>query len=118
MKETVCENFEITIGEEGTGVVLTFDLDDLTGLEELQDSMPLTSIRSLSQDEKGFHVEFSNREDESGSSVPVLFPLQPGMEEVIDAIRTTYGRLFVAALGEGDQPGSSKIMFAREMLLP
>lgn len=116
MKETVCENFEITIGEEGTGVVLTFDLDDLTGLEELQDFMPLTHVRSLQLDDQGFHVEFSNREDEAGNAVPVLFPLQPGMEEVIEAIRTTYGRLFVAALGNGDEPGTSKVMFAREML--
>ena len=117
VKETVCENYEITIGAEGSGVVLTFDLDDLNGLEALQEFLPLTHVRSLTQDSEGFHVEFSDREDDSGSAVPVLFPLQPGMEEIVEAVRSTYGRIFVAALGDGEEPGSSQIMFAREMLL-
>ena len=117
VKETVCENYELTIGQEGSGVVLTFDLDDLNGLQELQDFLPLTHVRSLAQDDQGFHVEFSDREDDFGSAVPVLFPLQPGMEEIVEAIRTTYGRLFIAALGDGEEAGSSQIMFAREMLL-
>lgn len=107
--EKVCINYEITIGDEGTGVVLTFDIDDV-------DEVGLTYIKSLDIDSKGFHVELASTPT-SNDVLPILFPLQEDMEELVDEIKQTYGRMFVAALGEGEEPGSSKIVFAREMLL-
>ena len=117
MKESVCENYELTFGQDNAGVVLTFDLDDLHNLEEAKPYLPLAYVRSLSLDKHGFHVAFSDQEDESASALQVLFPLQPGMEEVLQALREGYGRLIVAALGEGEEKDSSQIVFAREMPL-
>ncbi len=107
--ETICENYEITVGDEGTGVALTFDVDDL-------DEVGLNYVKSLNIDAQGFHVELASSPT-SNDVLPVLFPLQEGMEELVEEIRQSYGRLFIAGLGEGDEPGTSKIAFAREMLL-
>lgn len=117
VKESICENYELTFGKDGAGVVLTFDLDDLHNLDEAKPLMPLTHVRSLSLDEQGFHVSFSNQEAESASALQVLFPLQAGMEEIPSLLREEYGQLLVAALGDGEEEGSSEIAFAREMLL-
>lgn len=107
--ETICENYEITIGDEGTGVVLTFDVDDIN-------EVGLTYVKSLEIDPKGFHVELSSSPT-SNDSLAILFPLEEGMEDLVGEIKQTYGRMFVAGLGEGEESGTSKIVFAREMLL-
>lgn len=117
MNEPVCENYEITIGEDGAGAVLTLDLDDLNAMEAIKPHLPLMHVRELRIDAEGFHIGFSDSEDTSGSLVFVLCPLQPGMEEIVTTLREHFGRMYVAVLGDGDEPGSSKIMFAREMLL-
>lgn len=107
--EVVCENYEISIGENGSGVVLTFDIDDI-------DRVGLSYVQSLLIDEKGFHVDLSSG-PVADDEISVLFPMQEGMEPLIEEIKQSYGRMYVAALGDGEEAGSSKIVFAREMLL-
>lgn len=110
-QEIVCENYEITVGENGAGVALTFDLDDLPGKGQ-----GLAHVHSLAIDKAGFHASFS-----SGPGAPVmsraLFPIHADMEPLVADIREQYGRLFVVALGPGEEAGSSAVIFAGEMLL-
>lgn len=107
--EVICENYEISIGEGGSGVVLTFDIDDI-------EQVGLSYVKSLEIDEKGFHVTLSPG-PVANEEITALFPMQEGMEPLIEEIRQSYGRMYVAALGDGEEAGSSKIVFAREMLL-
>ena len=109
--EIVCENYEITIGEEGAGVALTFDLDDLP-----EKGKGLAHVHSLKVDEQGFHASFS-----AGPGTPpqvsALFPTHEEMAPLVADIRQQYGRLYVVALGPGEEEGTSAVIFAGEMLL-
>lgn len=106
-KEIICENFELTVGEEGRGVALTFDVDDIP-------QKNLDYVKSLLMDSKGFHVVLHSKE----ADVAVLFPFEDeGGVAIGEEIKTTYGNLFIVGLGEGAAAGESAIVFARELPL-
>ena len=110
-QEFTCINYEITIGEDGTGAVLTVDIDDL---QELTADSEMVDVVDLTLTDTAIRTTFSHF---NGNQSVVLFPSAQEDQAVLNEIRTIYGRMFVAALGDGDEPGSSKILFSRDMLL-
>ena len=110
-QELICENFEITVGEDDAGAVLTFDIDDLAPITADSD---LVDVVGLAKNKESLRITFSHF---NGSQSTVVFPTSQASQEALEEIMTTYGRLFVAALGDGKEPGSSAIIFSREMLL-
>lgn len=101
----VCENYELTFGEGKSGVVLTFELDDL-----LPAIIP-TYVDALRITKENIEVDFRDESDPDGYHVTILFPLNEAMEEAVALVRDDFKRLFVAGLGDVG------VAFAREMLL-
>ncbi len=110
--ELTVENYELTVGEGDLGVALTFDVDDLP-----EKGRGLHHVQSLDLAPDAFLVAISASESLESQPLRLRFPFQQGMDEIVEAIKTHYGRLYVAALGEGQEPGTSAILFERDMVL-
>ena len=104
----VCENYELTVGNEGSGVVLTFDVDDVPA--------HLAHVESIRLAADGFHAVMAADADGHGR-VHVLFPTGDGVDEIAQEIQRSYGRLHVAALGPGDTPDQGGIAYSAELVL-
>lgn len=107
----VCENYEITFGADGQGVVLSFDLDDLP-------VKGLAHVQSLALTPEAFVVHLARSEAaDAPAALEVHFPIGPADGElkiVADNVRKEYPTIYVAALGP-DGNGESKIAFSREL---
>ena len=109
----VCENYEITFGADGQGVVLSFDLDDLPAKD-------LAYAQSLALTPEAFVVQLAQSDaSDAPVALEVHFPVGPAdgqLKVVADSIRKEYLTVYVAALG-ADANGESKIVFSRELTL-
>ena len=103
----LCENYELTFGEDAKSVVLTFDIDDLP-------SPPYQHVRSLVLNSEAFVATLANGEEADAATQEIHFPVGPEegeMQKLAKAIQA-YPDVYVAALGPDATGEGSEVVFS------
>lgn len=108
----ICENFEMVTGgtdDNGKGIVLTFDLDDIQ-------PEGLGHIESVLIENDGIHAFLAENEG-SPEALHVLFPFESEeqLAQTMAVIKDQFGGFLIAALQQKEGEEEPTIAFCREM---
>lgn len=106
-----CENYELTFGDDGKSVVLTFDIDDLP-------SITYQHVKSLALKGEVFVATLANSEDADAATQEIHFPVGPEegeMYKLAKTLGTTYPDVYVAALGPKADGEGSDVVFSGQV---
>lgn len=109
----VCENYEITFGEDGQSVVLTFDVEDVP-------AKGMNHVRSLALTDDLFVATLASSTEADAQTQTIHFPVGPAdgqLRIIADTIRDKYPTVYVAALGPAEDGDNSTIVFSDQVSL-